>query len=346
MAKAQILDMSQVLVVLVGALLGVGCATAQPRHQVLPEVEATSSALAQVNSVIAAAAARPHSSTEYKIGAEDLLRITLSNILEGENGKTTQTIEEQVSQRGTITLPLLEEDMEVTGLTPIGLEEKLRERYEEYVYNPRVWVSVKEYRSQQVSVIGAVEKPGVFTILGPMTLIDALAEAGGVSENAGGQIHVYRQGPEGRESLVLDLYAIPNNTSVADLPLQAGDVINVPVAGTFFIDGAVGSPGTYVNRRYTLTQALTVAGGVEMKPAKYSEITIFRRNGHAQVEKMIVDLDKIRAGEETDLLVQADDVILVPSSFTKLVFRRLFGEGLGIGVSAPIGAAGFYGGNR
>lgn len=335
------------LVLLAGALLAVGCAPAQPRQQVLPEkVEATSSALSQVNSIIASAAARTHSSTEYRIGPEDLLRITLSNILEGENGKATQTLEVPVAQNGTIPLPLLEEDMQVEGVTVAGLEEKLRERYGEYVYNPRVWVSVKEYHSQQFSVIGAVEKPGVFTILGPMTLVDALAEAGGVSENASGQVHVYRQGPDSRESQVLDLYAIPTNASVADLPLQAGDVINVPVAGTFFIDGAVGSPGTYVNRRYTLTQALAVAGGVEAKPAKYSEITIFRRNNQAQVEKLLVDLDKIRNGEETDLLVQADDVILVPSSFTKVVLRSLFNDALGIGVSAPIGPAGFYSGTR
>src|SRR5437773_1249638 len=84
--------------------------------------------------------------------------------------------------------------------------------------------STKDYHSHGVSVVGAVRKPGVFDISGPKTLIDLLAMADGVSEKAGSQVHLYRQGPEGRQSYVIDLYALGRsvgaNVGEANLPVQ------------------------------------------------------------------------------------------------------------------------------
>ena len=90
--------------------------------------------------------------------------------------------------------------------------------------------------------MGAVQKAGVFDLTGPKTVIDILSMAGGVSDKAGTQVHIYRQGPSGRESRVIDLLALASNASlitasnasVITMPVQAGDVINVPPAGMFF----------------------------------------------------------------------------------------------------------------
>ena len=175
-------------------------------------------------------------------------------------------------------------DIKVAGLTPSGLERELKRQYDKYIYNPQVGVLVTEHR-QRVSVIGAVSKTGVLDLTGPKTVIEILAMAGGVTDQAGTQVHIYRQGPNGRESHVIDLLVLANNASLINadnaglitMPVQPGDIINVPPAGMFFVDGAVKAPGSYpLGRRYLLSQALARAGGVD-RDLYSADITIFRR---------------------------------------------------------------------
>jgi polysaccharide export outer membrane protein len=207
---------------------------------------------------------------------------------------------------------------------------------------------VQEYR-QQISVIGAVQKTGVFQLSGPKTVIDILAMAGGVAPNAGTQVHIYRQGPQGRESHVIDLLVVASNANLitADnanlitMPVQAGDVINVPPAGNFFVDGAISRPGSYpLGRRYTLTQALATAGGVD-RELNSSDITIFRRRGGSGMEPIPVDLNAVLAGTSTDLQIEADDVIVVPVNTAKYLFKRFVGTMIGgISLGSIINMAG------
>lgn len=316
-----------------------GCTASQSRT---PLPVAISPAPAEINPVVDSLVLPALSPTDYHTGPRDVLEITLFNIPE-ENGLVPRTGEVRVNQEGMISLPLLGE-IPVVGLTVSALEQKLGKRYEEYMYNPQVRVIVKEYNSQRVLIAGSVRNPGQFKLSSSMTLVDVLALAGGVSPDVGGQVHLYRQGPEGRQSYILDLHAVIENVGAANLPVQDGDVINIPKAGAFFVDGAVGRPGSYpLSQPYTLTQALVVAGGVEQTPAKYDGITIFRPQGYGQFEKIAVDLNGIRTGETADLLVQANDVILVPTSMTKQIVNRFLGI-LSIGVSAPVGGAGIFGG--
>ena len=125
-----------------------------------------------------------------------------------ERGVTPRTNTVRVSHQGQISLPLIGE-IDVKGLTVLGLEKKLREAYDKYIYNPQVGVLIREFR-QRVSVIGAVQRPGVFELTGPKTVIELLAMAGGVSDQAGTQVHIYRQGPNGRETYVIDLAVLAN----------------------------------------------------------------------------------------------------------------------------------------
>ena len=227
-------------------------------------------------------------------------------------------------------------DIKVAGLTPSGLERELNRRYDKYIYNPQVGVLVTEHR-QRVSVIGAVSKTGVFDLTGPKTVIEILAMAGGVTDQAGTQVHIYRQGPNGRESHVIDLLVLANNASLINadnaglitMPVQPGDIINVPSAGMFFVDGAVKAPGSYpLGRRYLLSQALARAGGVD-RDLYSADITIFRQSG----EPINVDLNEVVAGSTVDPEIEADDVILVPISTAKYVYFKIFGQLLGWGTS-------------
>jgi polysaccharide export outer membrane protein len=307
-----------------------------PNMQNTQSPEVSKPAVAEINNALATLAKYTASSTaDYEIGPEDLLQITLFNV-SGEDAKVTPRIQTvRVSQQGMISLPLLGE-LRVIGLTVSGLEWELRKQYDRYIYAPQVGVAVMEHR-QRVSVIGAVQRPGVVDLTGPKTLIDILSIAGGITERAGTQVHIYRQGANRRESHVVDLLALASNASfitasnaaLITAPVQSGDVINVPPAGMFFVDGAVGRPGSYpLGRQYSLTQALAVAGGVN-RDLNSSDITIFRRKTPSEVEPITVNLNSILENRARDPKIEEDDVILVPINSVKYVYQRVFGQLLG-----------------
>ena len=330
----------------------IACApTIQPRPQT-QAAKVTRSSAADINAALATIAMQTAlPSADYQIGPEDLLQITLHNIPEATSYQlqsspitsyrvTPRTVTLRVSQQGMITLPLIGE-IKVLGLTSAGLERELRNRYDKYIYNPDIGVLVAEYR-QRVSVMGSVQKPGVFELSGPKTVIDILAMAGGVTEKAGTQVHIYRQGDKGRESHVIDLLLLASNATLINadnaglitMPVQAGDVINVPPAGTFFVDGAVKAPGPYpLGRRYSLTMALATAGGVD-RELYSSDISIFRRKGSG-MENISLDLDAILTGSAADPQIEADDVIVVPISGARYFVKRFIGQLFSIGGIAP-----------
>lgn len=315
------------LVLLLVAFFGAGCTPVQQHQPILPPQAATSQAQAEINhSLVAKALLAPTSSADYRLGPEDLVEITLYSVVE-ETGVTPRKTDVRVSEQGVITLPLLG-DITVAGLTTAALEQTLQERYKKYLRDPRIGIFVREYNSQRISVIGEVGQPGVIKISGPKTLIDVLAMVGGIKGTAGSQVHLYRRGPEGRESYVFDLYALAHNTETVNLPVQAGDVINVPQAGMCFVDGAVKTPRSIpLNRPYTLTQAMSSAGGVDPDLAKTSSITILRQRGPAGVEALPpIDLDEIQSGKIPDPLIEAEDVIIVPMSTPKYIIKHFVGS--------------------
>lgn len=317
-------------------LFSAGCATVPQTRTALPESPAPSPTVSAINTALASAAPQtPAPSADYRLGAEDLLEITIFNIPEGGAGTIPRRLEVRLSQEGNIRLPLLG-DIPAAGMSPVALEQSLRKRYDEFVHDPQVGVQVKEYRGQQISVIGAVGKPGMYQLTGPRTLTDLLSLAGGISEKAGGQVHIYRQGPEGRQTYVVDLLALANNPGLVNMPVQAGDVLNVPLAGTFFVDGAVKKPGSFpLSRPYTLTQALAVAGGTDDALADYGAVAILRRRNGLEAEKLSVDLKEIQAARAPDPWIEAEDVVVVPVSTAKWFVERFIGRiGLG-GVPVP-----------
>jgi len=317
------------MALLFAGILAAGCGTMSPPSPPtsFPTGEpATSGRMATINrGLVGAAVESSRPSADYRIGPEDMLQITLYNV-PGDAGATPRMNAVRVSQTGVINLPLLGE-ISVTGSTVSGLEEKLRQLYDKYIYNPQVGVLVTDFR-QKASIIGAVHKPGEFVISGPKTLIDVLSMAGGVTPAAGTQVHLYRRGPNGQENYVIDLLVLASNPGsyndkTINQPLQAGDVVNVPQAGMFFVYGAVRSPGSYpVDRRYTIKQALAKAGGLDIDLSS-SDIEIYRRKDHSEeVQTIPVDFAAVLAGSAVDLPIEAEDIIVVPVSTVKYVWNR------------------------
>lgn len=157
----------------------------------------------------------------YRIGPRDLLNIEVFKAPD-----LTRTV--QVAETGTINLPLVGE-IPASGKTAQEIERDLTTRLgARYLQSPQVSVQVKEYNSQRVTVEGAAKKPGVYSIKEKNTLLDMMAQAGGIDrEVASNDIVVFRRDDRGgRSAAVFDLDAIRAGTAQDPL-MQPGDVIVV-----------------------------------------------------------------------------------------------------------------------
>jgi polysaccharide export outer membrane protein len=313
-------------------LAAAGCVSV-PSGRTIPISSATTpptlAELDQINKINSALASQalqsPTSTADYHLAPEDLLEITLYNIPESEVGITPRKTEVRVAQEGSIALPLLG-DVPAAGLTPSALEQSLRTRYDQYIHKPQVGVQVKEFRGQRVTVTGAVKTPGVIQLTGPKTLVDLLSMAGGITDRAGSQVYLFRQSSEGRQSYIIDLQALARSPALVNMPVQSGDVINVPQSGMFFVDGAVRKPGSYpLTQSYTLTQALAIAGGADVTVANMDELSIFRRRDGTEADRIEISLNEILAGKAKDPLIAPDDVIVVSMSTGKWLLQRFIG---------------------
>ncbi|MCU0288828.1 MAG: polysaccharide export protein [Acidobacteria bacterium] len=248
----------------------------------------------------------------YVVGAKDLLTINVFDVPE-------LNITVRVSENGTITLPLLGQ-IEVDGLTQDELERKLASLLEKnYLKNAQVTVFIKEYQSKQVSVIGAVKKPGNYELIGKQTLLQMLSIAGGLSEEAADRIVVIRQYSDGAsKSLMIDLDKLMiEGDPVLNIPIHSNDIINVPVEVfvDIYIFGQVTNAGQIKmkkNSNLTLLRAIAQAGGFTDR-ARKSGVVIKRIVDEKEV-KIQVNVNTILSGKKEDILLNPNDIVFVPES--------------------------------
>jgi polysaccharide export outer membrane protein len=160
---------------------------------------------------------------DYLIGAEDVIEVIVWN----EPNFSREVV---VRPDGKISLPAVG-DVQVEGLTPEALTEHLQEVLAQYIKTPKVSVVIRLINSQKVYVLGQVRTPGVFPLQGEMTILQAIARAGGVTEWAKtGGIILLRKTKEGDQRIVVNLRKIIKGSKKGgeDVRLQAGDKIIVP----------------------------------------------------------------------------------------------------------------------
>lgn len=244
------------------------------------------------------------------IGAEDLLDITVFEL--PQFNVTTR-----VAGDGSITMPLIG-SVPVRGLTKKEVEKKIEAALEaKYINNPSVSVAIKEYKSRQVSILGAVNSPGAYTIISPRTLLQLLSEAGGLSASAGRRCFIFRQGATRIE---IDLQDLMNNGNPAlNVQILPGDVINIPAESkiTVYVLGAVRNPGAVEmtsSMPVTLLAAIARAGGPSEQASK-SGVQIRRRDASGQEQVIKANLKDILSGKAPDVDLLPGDVINVPESF-------------------------------
>jgi polysaccharide export outer membrane protein len=255
---------------------------------------------------------------EYRVGQDDLLEITVFEVMELN---TTA----RISDAGVITLPLIG-PLTAAGRTTQELERTIEDALsEKYINNPHVTVFVKEYGSQPVSVVGAVRMPGIYQIKGQKSLLDMLALAQGLNETAGKTIQLIRAGsapgladPSNHGEVVSvdaqDLFE--NGKTDLNLPVHAGDAINVLQAGSIFVVGEVMHPSEFVLRNgknVTATQAIALANGFT-KEAKQKGCVVMRYHRDGTKEEIPVDASKVLRGKIEDIKMMPNDILYVPPS--------------------------------
>ena len=281
---------------------------------------------------------------EYKIGPDDLLEIMVF-----EEEKLNKTV--RVSSQGNISLPLLG-ILKVKGLTGSQLEKEIRDLLaEKYMNDPHVSIFIKEFRNQQISLMGAVGKAGVYDFTGQKTVLDLLAVGGGLRDDAGKLLFVLRplnpdapktnKEPDDQkpQTFVVSLEdLLMKGDQRMNLPLLHGDVVNVPPAGKVFVGGEVRSPGGYsLAKKMTLSQAITLAAGLTPK-ADGSVTRIFRYAGQGdQKEVITINVYSIQRGEIEDPYVKENDVVFVPKSASKTVLYEFWDLLKGRIAGFPIG---------
>jgi polysaccharide export outer membrane protein len=255
----------------------------------------------------------PAPDTDYVMGPDDLLEI---QVFQAEDLHETV----RVSSEGFIEMPLIGK-VPAKGMTPAALEKDIAGRLQEYIKNPFVSVSIKEYRAQRISVMGAVAIPQVYVITGQKYLLDMLSTAGGLSAQAGKFCYIMRTSDGRAETIVIDLDELLDNGNLAlNIPVLSGDIINVQKAGMVFIDGSVTKAGAYqLQKDTTLVKAIAMAEGLR-KEASKSNIRIYRDDGKGGREVITADYDAINDGKQKDVQIVQNDIIIVPKSGLKTLF--------------------------
>ena len=269
------------------------------------------------------------------IGPGDLLNIYVAN--SAENSRSLR-----VSLDGTISLPMLKDPILVAGLLSTEVEKIIVAALtaNKILVEPIVSVSVVEYRSKPVTVVGAVHTPATIQAIGGLHLLDAIAKAGGLTPEAGSQIVVSRPATNGNSEFVqqIPVLALMSRSDPSlNLLLTGGEEIRVPVLAKFYVVGNVKAPGSYSiteGEHTTVLKALALSQGT--LSFTQSEAYIYRTNPAANHRQEIaVPLRQIMRRHAADFQLEADDILYVPDNpgkrLTATVIERMAGFGSTVG---------------
>lgn len=277
---------------------------------------------------------KPHAGAEpYRLGPQDTVAIRVLDM--EELGQAPYPID----LRGYLTLPMVGA-VHAAGLTVDELQQELTVKFRQFLQSPVVVVSVAEFHSQPVSVLGAVEKPGVHQIEGNKTLFEVISEAGGLRQDAGNTIKITRRIDSGTLPIPEAATDATGQFSIGEvsirsvmeakdpsenIPIKPHDVITVPKADLVYVIGSVKRPGGFpLEERGNLSvlEALSLAEGLDHEAAA-SKAKILREDssGSARFE-IPVNVKQIMSGKESDKPLLANDILFIPNSAQKAAAAR------------------------
>lgn len=297
----------------------------------------------------------------YLVGPNDDVEVSVFDVPE-------LNVTVKVKGSGYLDLPLIGA-VQAIGKTEAALLDEIRKRLRSYVRNPQVNVFVSHYGSQKIAVLGAVRKPGTYSLKkGSNSIIELLGFAGGVSDKAGNFVNFIpaennpviktmddaeararlslaaSQGASTNKDRGLELYldqVLGTNGGVPlDIPVRAGDMIIVPEGGKVMVEGEVDKPGSIeLGQQMTLLSALAATGGITYS-AKVDEVEVVRNIGEKKVH-LVMDLEQLARGEGRDVRLRNGDIVRVPSDSGKRLKQDTFESitkvfNFGVGGSVPL----------
>jgi polysaccharide export outer membrane protein len=230
----------------------------------------------------------------------------------------------RVDEHGKVTLPVAG-TLPVLGLTAeqAGLAIEARFRDTEVLNDPHVSVTVLEFSTQGVTVLGEVKSPGVYPLLGAHGLLDLISAAGGETTSAGKDVTVtHRDDPS--HPVIVKVASKPGSTAAFNIDVRPGDTIMVSHAGIVYVVGDVGKPGGFLienNDRLTVLEAIALAQGTN-RTASLNHAKLIRKTDGVRQE-VAVPLKKILNNKAEDELLADGDILFVPSSAAKNVWRDM-----------------------
>ena len=262
--------------------------------------------------------------------AGDLLAVSVYDAPE-----LTRTV--RVEEDGTIRLPLLAEGVKAAGLAPRELEAGVTQalKSEEILVDPVVKITVVEYHSRPISVMGAVRKPVTFQADGVVTLLDALSRAEGLTEDAGTEILV-TQDDAVRRIAVKQLLNMADPS--VNLRLTGNEEVRVPVAGKIFVLGNIRKPGAFPVRDpgdSTVLKMVALSEGL----MPYSEKTayIVRRRETGTPQEIPIELARIMERKSPDVPLEIGDILYIPDNKSRRTTMSIVDRVAGFGASTASG---------
>ena len=241
--------------------------------------------------------------SDYSVGDGDVLKVT---VYDHPDMDTTV----RVSGGGAIILPLIG-PLQVDGLTVDQVAGKISKALADgYIVNPQVSVFIQEFRSKKVTIIGQVKNPGLYELSGPITLLELISKAGGLTQDYGTNVTIHRKNTSdvaGTKVITIDLKdLLENGASALDVPIMDQDSVVVAKAKVFYVTGEVKKPDAYkFEEGTTVIKAITLAGGFTNIAAE-GKVKVYRKvNGKEQVAEKV----------DMDMPILPEDVIVVPESF-------------------------------
>jgi polysaccharide export outer membrane protein len=237
----------------------------------------------------------------------------------------------RVGTAGMIRLPLLKEPIQGEGMMPNDLENTVGKAMEEegLLVAPVVTVTVAEYGGRPISVAGAVRDPLTFQASGPVTLLEAITRAGGLTAVAGSEILVSKTqtGPDGQPTSLIERVSvqalIDGTDAEANMVLSGGEEMRVPGASRVFVVGNVKRPGAFVVQdgdESSVLKMLALAEG--LVPNAGRQAYIFREASEGKNE-IKIELSKIMDRNAPDATVLANDILYVPDNRTRRLGRTI-----------------------
>jgi polysaccharide export outer membrane protein len=276
-----------------------------------------------------------------RIGNDDLLGISVY-----DSPELTRTV--RVDSSGEIRLPMLHQHIKAAGLYPMDLEKAITSALteESVLVDPIVTVNVVEYRSRPISVVGAVRTPVTFQAAGSVKLLDAISQAGGLTDNAGPEILVSQNADDSSGSGAAVVQRIPVRKLIdavdpsLNLVLHGGEEVRVPEAGKFYVLGNVHRSGAFSitdGSESTVLKALALSEGLEHFSGHTAYIYRSNAANNGGKQEIPIELKKIMARKAPDVPLLANDILYVPEASgrkaTLTALDRATGIGAGIGTT-------------